>query len=233
MASPLSVPMPSDQGFEQPPPGNHAAACVAVVDLGIHTETFTNDDTGAETEKDFRKVFLCWELTRCKKSGSSENHAIGKAFNLTFGRGSALRELVESWSNKSIADLFKEQQKEFDVMKLLGKKCFLTIIHEPGQGKNAHKQYARIKSVTAPPGGSAVPAPSFPLFSFNVADSGGQLPDVPSWMPRNFGVPLADIISQSIDFKRLRAPRPAAPPAEGLNETGAVADAPDESEIPW
>jgi hypothetical protein len=231
MSKPLTATVPDNQEWEQPPPGNRPAVCVAVIDLGTHTETFKDRDTGEERQKDYRRVFVAWELTNAKMSGSSENHVIGRAYNLTLGRDSALRDLVENWFNKKLGD-----KDGLDVMKLAGKKCFLNVIHEAAKNRRGQERsYARIKAVTAPPEGATVPPNKHQPYTFNVEEAGGELPDVPSWVPRLFGELLTDVIRGSQEFRRAGAQKPAAPPADGLDETPMVAGAgaPDDSEIPW
>jgi hypothetical protein len=229
MSKPLTATVPDNQEWEQPPPGNRPAVCVAVIDLGTHTETFKDRDTGEERQKDYRRVFVAWELTNAKMSGSSENHVIGRAYNLTLGRDSALRDLVENWFNKKLGD-----KDGLDVMKLVGRKCFLNVIHETAKNRRGQERsYARIKAVTAPPEGAVVPPNKHQPYTFNVEEAGGELPEVPSWVPRLFGELLTDVIRGSQEFRRAGAQKPAASPADGLEETGAVAGTPDESEIPW
>src|SRR5262245_33714792 len=125
---------------EVPPAGPQLAVCVALIDLGTHTEEVKDKD-GAVKQKDFHKIYVAFELTACTVTGTSRSHVLGKAFNHTFASNSALRKFIESWRGKKFTD-----GERFDVRKLLGQTCMLTIKNTAGKDRT----FADIDGVSLP-----------------------------------------------------------------------------------
>jgi hypothetical protein len=194
---------------EIPPAGSHPAVCVALIDLGTHTDT-VKDDKGVEKQKDFRRILIVWELTAEKIAGlKDENHVIARDFNVSFSSKSKLRPMVEKWRGKVLAE-----GEDFDLAKLLGQSCLLTVTH----GKSARgNDFAKFDGASPVPKGMAVPKPQRKPLLWDVAEA--ELPDL-SWVPFLYGDPVRDVINRSHERKGLR---PAAADAHGTTEEQAEA----------
>lgn len=112
----ITVPEPSTS-HEQPPPGTHAAVCVAVIDLGLHEVSFQQRTYVA------RQLLLAWELTACRMSGSTANHVVARQYSASLAEKAGLRRLLKGWFGRDIAP-----GQEFDPRKLLGRKCLLNLV---------------------------------------------------------------------------------------------------------
>ncbi len=116
-----------DGKFTLPPPGNTPAVCVAMVDLGTHDLEFTDKKTGALTHKDYRKVFLVWELTRRPDPGFKDrNYLLSREYSVALGSNAALRGVVETAMGRKLAD-----QEDVDDLAevLLGMECLIDVEH--------------------------------------------------------------------------------------------------------
>ncbi len=182
------------QEFDLAPAGSHAACLIALIDLGTHTETYQGTNP---TDK--RKLFFLWEIDHSTENGSGRA-VIGWEYNVSFGSKSKMRQMVESWRGKKFND-----DEEFDVTKLLGKPCLLTVIHET---KN-DRTFAKISSIGPMPKGMAAIKPSRPLIQFDL-DSGKEFPDA-DYLPWTFGQKLVDKFNASHE----KTGKGAAPSANG------------------
>lgn len=177
-------------GREVPPAGSHPAVLVAIVDLGTHTETYKD-----QAAKSIRKVLLCWELTDEKVAGKKdENHLVCKDFSLTFGTKSGLRKIVEGWRGKAFAE-----GEDFDLGKLLGKECMLTISIGTSSKGN---EYAKIESVSPKPKGMTVPPAQRKPLLFEVGQDTAQL----EWIPYLYGEAVATVIGRSHEARGTTPP---------------------------
>lgn len=212
------------EGFEIPPAGSHPAVLVALVDLGTHDEEFTDEKTGAKKTKAMRKVYLCWELTGAKLSGSTMNHVVGRQYTLSLGKSAALRKMVEGYYGKPIPD-----GTPFDFTKLLGRPFLVSVVHKPNA--TGEKTYANFAGAGPVPQGLAVPKGQRKPFSREVTAT-DPLPD---WLPYVYGEKLADIIARSheVKGKPKAAPQPEAQPiaAGVVEDQGGALDG--EDEIPF
>lgn len=130
-----------EQQFEPAPPGLHEAVCVDVVDLGIVPGKF-----GLK-----RKLKLIWQLKMKNKDG--ERFHARASYTQSLMEGSNLRRDLESWRGRSFT---REELKEFDVEKLIGVNCQLSLKHNVS--KSTGRTYAQV-TVVLPPvkGGSLKP----------------------------------------------------------------------------
>lgn len=225
MTSPWQMKATSGAGTEVPPAGSHGAKCVALVDLGTHREEFKDQKTGKVKEMETRKVYIAWELTSCPLSGTTGlNHVVGRDYNLSFGPKSALRQLVEKWRGKALAD-----GEDFDLNKLLGASCLLTITHGTSAKGNT---FGKIDGVVPPPKGMAIANAKVIPFVYSI-DMGEYGP--PVWMPDYlYGEKISDIIASCLERRgpsghQAATPPAATPPQQEFAHAGAaVGDGPDE-----
>ena len=173
------------------PAGSHVARCYSMIQIGTITESFQGK------EKTLNKVRVTWELPNEKKVFKEENgeqpYSISKDFTLSMHEKSNLRKFLEGWRGKAFNE---EQAKSFDVTKLLGVPCMLSIIHKTSKDGNL---YAEINSVSGLPKGLICPDqinPSFELSFENFDEIKFEL--LPDW--------LKDKIKTSMEYRKLMNP---------------------------
>lgn len=174
------------EGYEIAPDGNHPAVLVALVDLGTQRTEYNKE------VKWQRQVYLVWELTTEKMAGMKDrNHLIARAFTFSFNEKAMLRGFLEKWSGSSFRD-----GEEFDLAKMLGTPCLLTVIHkQSGSGKT----YAKVDGVGKVIKGLKVPeAQNEP-----VAVEFGE--EVPGWIPFLYGESVKDVIGRSKETEEREA----------------------------
>lgn len=148
----------SGSGFEPIPAGSYAARCYSMVHIGTV-------ETSYEGQKKLQnKVRITWELpTELKVFKEEEGErpmVISREFTLSMHEKSALRKFLESWRGKAFSD---EEARSFDVTKLLGKECLISILTKEKEGK----KYAEISGVSTLPKGMVCPAQINNTFEFN------------------------------------------------------------------
>ena len=174
------------------PAGAYAARCFSMVHIGNIPVEYQGEI------KQQNKVRISWELpTELKefKEGEGEKPlVISKEYTLSMHEKSNLRKDLESWRGKGFTD---DEAKSFDIVKLLGIECMLSIIHKPNTKGNG--EYATISSISTVPKGMVVPAQINPTFEFNYEtftnEKFAALPDF-----------LKDKIKTSVEFKAIAHP---------------------------
>jgi hypothetical protein len=121
--------------------------------------------------------------------------AISKEFTLSMHEKSSLRAFLTSWRGKGFTE---DEAKAFDVTKLLGVPCMLSIVHEPGK-KDPSRIYDKIASVSTVMKGVIMPPQINPSFEFTLENFDQNkfdfLPDF-----------LKDKIRQSKEYKTMISP---------------------------
>lgn len=133
--------------FEKCPAGNHLAVCVEIIDLGTQESTYQ----GKTSKK--RKIWLGWE-TPHELNEEGKPYQIGRSYTLSGNDRSSLRKDIESWRGKAFTQ--DELEAGFDIPSLIGKGCFLNVVHTEGDDR----VYANVQSVAALPKGTTAPKPS-------------------------------------------------------------------------
>lgn len=156
------------------PSGKQLAVCVGFVDLGTHETNFKGK------VEDTRKVFLVWELV-----DHPTRPLIGKDFTASLHEKALLRQWLKKWRNgKDLAE-----DEEFDITKLVGQKCEVTVEHVT----SGDRTYAKVIDVAAvhPRMLKDFPAPEHALYSW-CRDDGKPFAG-PVWdMPYLYGRPIED-----------------------------------------
>lgn len=198
---------------EVPPAGNHPAVLVALIDLGTHETSFTDQKTGNKKETNRHEVYLIWELVDQLMAGSKFNHVIGKVFTVSLAETAALRKMVEAWFGKK----FKPDQ-EFDLEKLIGVPGMANIVHAESRSSPG-KFYANISAIAAVPGKMKVEKPKRTPFVYQLGHGPYKGPD---WIPFIYGEKVEDKIAACLENRR-GAPQPngqqPAAPAEDVPES--------------
>lgn len=172
--------------------GTYAARCFSMIHIGTIPVEYQGEI------KQQNKVRISWELpTELKEFKEGEGQkplVISKEFTLSMHEKSNLRHFLESWRGKGFTD---DEAKGFDISKLLGKECMLSIIHKP---KNTGGGvYATISSVSTLPKGLVVPPQINQTFEFAYDNFTNErflaLPDF-----------IKDKMKQSQEFKLIANP---------------------------
>jgi hypothetical protein len=170
--------------FEPAPPGLHQAVCVDVVDLGLVDTKF-----GPK-----RKLKIIWQLAMKNKQG--ERFQARASYTQSLMEGSNLRRDLESWRGRSFTE---EERKGFDVEKLIGVNCQLSLKHNIS--KSTGRTYAQVTVVLPPVKGATLkpenyerePWPAEPLPEVATSpEEGGGYDDDGADVP--FGVVLPLLI---------------------------------------
>ena len=144
------------------PAGNYVARCYSMIHIGTVTEMILGES------KRLNKVRITWELpTECRvfhEDKGEQPMVISKEFTLSMNEKSNLRKMLESWRGKQFTEVEAER---FDITKLLGIPCMLSIIHK--QNKKGY-DYEDIAGIAAMPKGMECPAQVNPTFEFNYGD---------------------------------------------------------------
>lgn len=133
MAMPL--PKPTEAQFENPPAGTFMAICYRVIDLG------TQDTTYQGQPKKQHKILVSWELPD-EKMKDGRPFTISSRYTWSMSEKAALRKDLEAWRGAPFGEKdFGEGG--FDIQKIIGKPCLLTIVHTI----KGEKTYANIKGI--------------------------------------------------------------------------------------
>lgn len=128
--------------------GTYPARCIAMVHIGTITEDFKGQP------KTLNKIRVTWELpTELKefKEGEGEKpYLLSKDFTLSLHEKSTLRAFLKSWRG---LDFTEDEAKAFDVTKLIGAPCMVSITHR----ESGNKTYADVSGVSKVIKGFTVP----------------------------------------------------------------------------
>lgn len=173
--------------FEKPPPGNHPAVCVAVVDLGTRQESYQGGPP-----KPKHKLYIAWELLGVCQSGTTRHHVIGQDYVLSLGEQANLRQMLDSW----FAGRLKEGD-EPDLTGLAGCRCLLNVAHKTTK---SGKQVAAVKGVTPLPEPMKKGLPKGQHKPLTWEIGSGEFPN-PDWLPYLFGRPVLEHIDESDEVR--------------------------------
>jgi hypothetical protein len=143
----MFLPQPTEGGsFTPPPAGTHPAICYRFIDLGTQKSEYEGQ------AKQQRKVLISWEITDPELlTEEGEPFTISSRYTWSMHEKSTLRKTLESWRGTPfISTDFGEGG--FDVKRLLGAPCLLSILHTEKAGKT----YANITGVMKMPKGMPV-----------------------------------------------------------------------------
>lgn len=171
--------------------GTYPARCYSMVHIGTTEQEYMGE------KKEMNKVRITWELPTelkvFKEEDGEKPYSVSKEFTLSMHEKANLRKFLESWRGKGFSE---EEAKKFDITKLLGKPCLLSIIHRTSkQGK----VYAEISNASALPKGMTCPDPINDIFEFTYTPFSQQKFDMlPDW--------LKDKVKTSREYKEALDP---------------------------
>ena len=159
--------------FKPVPAGMHLARLYRFIDLGTQENKFNGEVTGY-----VRKVKFVWEVHGQDEEGNplvtdkGEPMIITKDYTLSWGEKANLRKDLESWRNKPYTP---EEQRRFDLKKVLNNWCMLNVAHKPK--KKGDGVYANVIGVTPVPAmmKSAIPEGHNPVSFFMISEPDMEL----------------------------------------------------------
>lgn len=132
---PLMATAGSGKKYTPAPAGLHNAVCVDVVDLGLEKNKFD------ETKPDIHKVRIIWEIEALNPEKDNERFTVASKFTLSIHKKASLRKFLVPWRGR---DFTAEEEKGFDVERLVGVPCLIQVIHNAGEDGSL---YANVLSV--------------------------------------------------------------------------------------
>ncbi len=127
--------------FVNAPEGTHQAVCVDAIDLGMETSKFLHEQGALKGQpKQQHKVEIVWQLNELMEDGRP--YMIKKKYTLSLGEKAILRADLQSWRGKPFT---ADELKGFDIEKLVGVNCLLSVIHK--EGTTAGRTFANVASV--------------------------------------------------------------------------------------
>lgn len=209
MSSPWETQASNSSGGsgEVPPPGNHPATLIGLIDLGTHVDEYEGKET-----RDHKALF-CWELSGEIKADGTP-HVLTQELNFMekIGTKSKLRVMLQAWRGRPMED-----GEALDLMALLGKGCLLNVGHKKSAKGN---DYATILGISPPVKGMTIPRPHNDVFEWHFG--GGQFV-APAWLPYLYGEPVATRIGLAEENKGRSIPAVAPTPARTPEPVGVGA----------
>lgn len=145
-----------------------------MIDLGTQHSDFY--------DKDMHKVMLTFELPNElieDKEGKLMPMLTSREYTLSLHEKSNLGQDLVAWRGK---DFTEEEMKGFDITKVLGAACTVSIAHTKG---NDGKTYANTKGVMAALKGSTTPPAVHECFAYLIEDgTGGNYDKLPEWIQK-------------------------------------------------
>jgi hypothetical protein len=182
--------------FQTVEPGTYVARCYSMIEIGTIEGEYMGE------KKKSHKVSITWELPTEKavfhEEKGEEPFVVSKTYTLSMHEKSTLRKDLESWRGKGYTE---EEANRFDITKLLGQPCILSIIKQPSL-TDPKKTYTTISSISQMMKGQTCPEQinktrvlSYDAFDWSLFES---LSDY-----------MKDKIKSSDEFKKLQEPSQA------------------------
>jgi hypothetical protein len=179
--------------FQPVEPGTYVARCYSMIEIGTIETEFNGE------KKKAHKVAGTWELPTelavFKEEKGPEPYVVSKKYTLSMHEKSNLRKDLESWRGKGYTN---DEVKRFDITKLLGQPCLLSVIQQPRMD-DPSKTYTSISSISklmkgqeCPPQVNPTKVLSYDEFNWEVFDG---LSDY-----------MKDLIKTSEEFQRMQTP---------------------------
>lgn len=109
-----------------PEPQSVVARCYSLIDIGTVPNMYNGVQNGVH-----RRIFLTWELPSLKAVFSEEKgpqpFVVSEEFTLSTKDNSNFSKLVAAWRGKAFT---ADERKSFEAATLVGKTCFMQIIHK-------------------------------------------------------------------------------------------------------
>lgn len=130
----MKLPKPDGGGsFTPVPDGSWPAICYRVIDLGTQETTFKGET------KEQRKVLLSFELKdeelMIEKDGKSLPMTLHQRYTFSMFERAQLRKHLEAWRGKGFTDDDFDGPNAFQMERLLGAPCLLSVVNKETNGK--------------------------------------------------------------------------------------------------
>jgi hypothetical protein len=122
-----------EREYSPAPEGLNSAVCCDVIDLGLIETGFGKQE----------KIEIRWQLEEIDPK-SHKRYLVPQRYTPSLHEKSKLRPLLESWRGKKFS---KEELKRFDIEKLIGANCQLSIVHNI---KDEGEVYANVQAIVPP-----------------------------------------------------------------------------------
>lgn len=117
---------PEGTDFVKVEPGTYVARCYSMIEVGTVDTEFQGE------KKKRHEVMLTWELPTelavFNMEKGMEPFAVSKTYTLSMHEKAVLRKDLESWRGLGFTE---DEARSFDITKLLGVPCILSVIHKP------------------------------------------------------------------------------------------------------
>lgn len=169
------------------PGGTYQGICYSLIDIGTQHSVLFNQD--------LRQVIITWEIPGVRidieKEGQmvSLPRAISRTYTNSLSEKANLYAHLISWRG---AEFTREELDNFDLRKILGRNCLLTIVNKLNK-KN--KMVANVAAVAKLMKEMKVRKPENPIVSFDMDEDGiTNIPaNVPDWIKK--------MIQESVEYK--------------------------------
>lgn len=193
----MAIPVKDTGGsgeFKKCPPGIHAAVCDMVVNVGNQRTTYMGQDKVQE------KVYFRFEVPKQRieyeKDGQKFNRpmSIGMMLTNSLSEKANLRKLLESWRGKAFT---AEELKNFDLMKVLGVPCIITVEHKDVGDKTyanitAIKRFSESIEVNGTSVAVEKPQAEMPLIGYHPIYQPEHESELPEWLLEKIQSRVAD-----------------------------------------
>jgi hypothetical protein len=155
---PIKVSANSKGQSDPVPAGSHHAVCYGVVAIGTQpSEKFTPR----------QKVVILWELPQERGDFGEKKdvpRAISKTYTLSLNDRATLRHDLENWRGKPFT---AQEAGGFDVDRLIGANCMLSVVHTVKEGRT----FANVSALMPLPKGMKPTQPETPRLYFNLVEA--------------------------------------------------------------
>jgi hypothetical protein len=189
------------KSYEICPQGTYLARCYRIIDMGTQKVEYQGEI------KHQPKILISWELPE-ELNSEGQPYTIQKRYTASLFKQSALRKDLESWRGQPFTD---EELQAFNVAKLLGKYCLVTVIHKT----KGDRTYEEMSTIMKPIKGTSQPPGVNPCVFLDLA------PDAY----------IASVFNELND--KLKEKIAASPEWKEINQHGTLsgADIPDDADI--
>lgn len=132
-------------GFEPVPPGTYPAVCYMMVGIGEQfSERFQNSS---------KQLIIGWQIPSetIEIEGKVEPRIVTKQYTASLNTKARLRSDLVAWRGRDFTD---EELKGFDIRKIVGAPCMLSVINKQS---STGKVYANVTGILALPKGMPKP----------------------------------------------------------------------------
>ncbi len=161
-------------GTKFPPlePGTYLARAYGLIDLGVqHNDQY---------DKDQHKVIIMWEFPTetVETENGTETRVLSKTYTCSLSEKANLRKDLEAWRGRKFTD---EELSGFDLRKILGVPCQLSVVHAERNGK---PPVPVISAVVGLPKGTTIPDPVHGKLIFDLDEEGAfqAMEILPEWI---------------------------------------------------